>query len=121
MLKYKLLVCAVCGFEFPEQAKCLDCPNCHTVYDLVEGKINNSATLVAPMDCKHRNRIFMQGASGSGQEENVTVCADCGEIEIYGRTYPNRESFHVRIVVWSQEIVNAISKAARLIPDQPGF
>lgn len=113
--------CKVCGDALVAQGDIIECLHCQTVYDLVNRKIDTSKTIVEPIECKHRNRMLLQGTSGHGQNHNVTVCEDCGEIEIYGRTAEHQESFHVRIVVWSQEFVNTIGKAARLIPDQPGF
>lgn len=115
MLKYKIEECAVCGYRFLEQQERLECPTCLTVYDLSKGKIDNSNTMVSPIDCKHRNRHLVQGSHGDGQNEDVSVCADCGEILVTGWTEDGRKPFMVSIHIARDETVAAVGKWARLL------
>lgn len=114
--RFKVEKCGVCNHVFDEQADYLECPKCHMRYDCIEGKSDNSDVIISPMNCNHRNCLFVQGARDSnGENENVTICADCGEMVITGQTVKENGFFRVRVILPSDELVTAIGRWARLL------
>lgn len=78
--KYKIDECRRCGHKFEQQADFLECPTCHTVYDLVNRKTDTSKTILAPYECKHWAKHHLCGMEGRGEREHVSICLDCGTI-----------------------------------------
>lgn len=117
--KFKVEKCGVCNHVFAEQADHLECPVCHMRYDCIDGKGDNTSVMIAPLDCNHRHRLFVQATRDtSGENEHVTVCADCGEMSITGQTVKENGYFSVRVLLPTDELVTAIGRWARLLKSE---
>lgn len=112
--------CQCCGDPLPDTDtpdNLLTCPKCGTVYDLAEGKINNTDTMINVCDCKHRKRLFVASSRWMGDGDSgsydVTVCADCGTFHVSG--WKNGQSFVLSFDLVTAEQVTAAGKYVRLL------
>lgn len=115
MTRYIIKECAVCGQRFEPDIEItgFECLNCHTVYDLVNRKVDHSRTMVSPSECRHHRRIFVSSMRGGGDDYHITVCSDCGEFAVAGRA--NGQPYRVTFALVNDEAVEAAGKWAMLI------
>lgn len=117
MTRYIIKECAICGQKFEPDLEVtqVECSNCHTVYDLVNRKIDRSRTMLSPSECRHTRREFVCSARGSGGNYSVTVCADCGQFSVVGSDEGGGNGFRVTFALVTDEAVKAAGKWAKLI------
>lgn len=110
--------CAVCDYSLTQQeSETVTCPKCGTIYDLVNGKIDNTNTMVGTTDCRHRKVEFISGARWSDDthygSHTVTLCLDCGQFTVIG--VENGQPYKVGFVLPTDELAIGAGKYARLL------
>lgn len=119
-LRYKIPdnVCPVCGKTLSEAQDGIQvCAYCRTKYDLVNGKIDNTDTMVCISDCKHRNPLFIGSSRWTGDNHHgsyhITLCKDCGQFTVIG--HENNQHYRVHFDLVTDEQVEAAGRYARLL------
>lgn len=113
MTRYMISTCAVCGHGLgddwqPEKI----CPYCNSRYDLVDGQVDSTNTMVMPSRCNHPSPLFISGSrqlsTESSGSHTVTVCPDCGQFRVFG--YRDGAFFDVHFSLPTASLVAAAGK-----------
>lgn len=115
--------CAVCNARLAvsnPKLRYVECPKCHTVYDLKDRKIDNTKTQVSPADCRHRARTLIKSSRGvtatpghMSYSYGVWLCRDCGQFEVKG--WKNGQSYSVEFTLCRDDDLHAAGQWVRLL------